>query len=117
MRPEDLQSEVERASNDKEKNMRVRRYLSNQLSLHLDGDDLQKGVTDAEKYGIQEEKFIEELRIRFLRTLKSLYDSSFRHGQCLPQSLILLSHSISMAIDKENCELNDFSYIQDYMVS
>lgn len=58
-----------------------------------------------------------ELRHKYLTILKSQYWEFFEEGQCTPDSVIVLIESADRALDHEEKPIEDWGFIQSYIIS
>ena len=58
-----------------------------------------------------------ELRHKYLTILKSCYWEFFEEGQCMPESVLVLMESVDRAMDNEDSEMTDWSFVFSYIIS
>jgi hypothetical protein len=49
--------------------------------------------------------------------MKSLYWEFFEEGQCVPNTVTILQESADLGLDDPSKELNDWEFINNYIVS
>jgi len=58
-----------------------------------------------------------ELRHKYLTILKSLYWEYFEEGQCGPEAVVVLMEAADRALDHEETPLDDWGFINTYVLS
>lgn len=66
---------------------------------------------------VQYADLIFELRHKFITILKSLYWEFFEEGQCVPNTVSILIESADRGLDDESKELNDWEFLNSYIIN
>jgi len=64
---------------------------------------------------IQDDELVQEIRHKFLTTLKGTYWHFFEEGSCFPETVIMLSESADRAIDHEQTPIQDLEFVLNYI--
>jgi len=57
-----------------------------------------------------------EMRYRFLTTLKGLYWREYEHGQCGPRAVLALVKSADISLDEVGCRVQDWEYLETLLI-
>lgn len=85
---------------------------SGSLSDAADGSNVKTGTGT-----VQYDDLIFELRHKFVTILKSLYWEFFEEGQCVPNTVSILRESADRGLDDASKELNDWEFINSYVIN
>ena len=66
---------------------------------------------------VTEEDLLTELRHKYITILKSIYWEAFEEGQCQSSSVRVLIESADRALDHEDRPIEDWTFINSYIVS
>lgn len=94
-------------------------------AAHAKGDEGSESLSEAADFSnvrtgtgtVQYEDLIFELRHKFVTILKSLYWEFFEEGQCVPNTVNILIESADRGLDDASKELNDWEFINSYIIN
>lgn len=94
-------------------------------AAHAKGDEGSESLSEAADFSniktgtgtVQYDELIFELRHKFVSILKSLYWEFFEEGQCVPNTVSILIESADRGLDDASKELNDWEFINGYIIN